>query len=217
MRDYRNAKAMAQTLREDLSAKSIPLSHSECLELVSRALGFRNWNVLAAKIEAQRMVEATDTKPAGAKALVSTLYCSFCGKSQHDVAKLIAGPDVFICDECVSLCDDVLADGDQTFSEVTAETLRPQTTEELILFKAKVGRSLATARNIRETIGALSQNGSFAEEGSDVRSRGPQVAFFLRKSPEERRAYVSEVEARIVAMERAMHIAVDLLGQRAQG
>lgn len=34
-----------------------------------------------------------------------TLYCSFCGKSQHDVAKLIAGPSVFICDECVGLCN----------------------------------------------------------------------------------------------------------------
>lgn len=33
-----------------------------------------------------------------------TLYCSFCGKSQHDVKKLIAGPTVFICDECVALC-----------------------------------------------------------------------------------------------------------------
>ncbi len=35
-------------------------------------------------------------------------YCSFCGKSQHDVRKLIAGPSVFICDECVSLCNDIL-------------------------------------------------------------------------------------------------------------
>src|SRR5262249_18475915 len=34
----------------------------------------------------------------------STLYCSFCGKSQHDVRKLIAGPTVFICDECIALC-----------------------------------------------------------------------------------------------------------------
>ena len=32
------------------------------------------------------------------------LYCSFCGKSQHEVRKLIAGPSVFVCDECVELC-----------------------------------------------------------------------------------------------------------------
>jgi ATP-dependent protease Clp ATPase subunit len=34
----------------------------------------------------------------------NTLYCSFCGKSQHEVFKLIAGPTAFICDECVELC-----------------------------------------------------------------------------------------------------------------
>ena len=46
------------------------------------------------------------TKPSGdAK---NTLYCSFCGKSQHEVRKLIAGPTVFICDECVELCTDII-------------------------------------------------------------------------------------------------------------
>src|ERR1700757_4067882 len=45
-------------------------------------------------------VTGSDTK--------STLYCSFCGKSQHEVRKLIAGPTVFICDECVELCKDII-------------------------------------------------------------------------------------------------------------
>ena len=36
------------------------------------------------------------------------LYCSFCGKSQNEVRKLIAGPSVFICDECVDLCNDII-------------------------------------------------------------------------------------------------------------
>ena len=39
-----------------------------------------------------------------------TLYCSFCGKSQHEVKKLIAGPSVFICDECIDLCNEVIRD-----------------------------------------------------------------------------------------------------------
>jgi ClpX C4-type zinc finger len=38
----------------------------------------------------------------------NTLFCSFCGKSQHEVRKLIAGPTVFICDECVELCKDII-------------------------------------------------------------------------------------------------------------
>jgi ATP-dependent Clp protease ATP-binding subunit ClpX len=44
------------------------------------------------------------------------LYCSFCGKSQHEVKKLIAGPSVFICDECIELCNDIVRD------EIPAET-----------------------------------------------------------------------------------------------
>jgi len=38
----------------------------------------------------------------------STLYCSFCGKSQHEVKKLIAGPSVYVCNECISLCNDII-------------------------------------------------------------------------------------------------------------
>ena len=45
---------------------------------------------------------------AGGSDSKSTLYCSFCGKSQHEVRKLIAGPTVFICDECVELCMDII-------------------------------------------------------------------------------------------------------------
>ncbi len=48
----------------------------------------------------------TDKKAGGEK----LLYCSFCGKSQHEVRKLIAGPSVFICDECIELCNDIIRD-----------------------------------------------------------------------------------------------------------
>jgi ATP-dependent Clp protease ATP-binding subunit ClpX len=44
----------------------------------------------------------------------NTLYCSFCGKSQHEVRKLIAGPTVFICDECVELCMDIIREENNT-------------------------------------------------------------------------------------------------------
>ena len=42
------------------------------------------------------------------------LYCSFCGKSQHEVRKLIAGPSVFICDECIELCNDIIREETST-------------------------------------------------------------------------------------------------------
>jgi len=51
------------------------------------------------------------------------LYCSFCGKSQHEVRKLIAGPSVFICDECVELCNDIIREEMQEQSAVSGEKL----------------------------------------------------------------------------------------------
>jgi hypothetical protein len=58
MRDFRDAKAMAQTLREALNAKSVS-THSDSLELIAKILGFQDWNVLAARIQAERQPFAT--------------------------------------------------------------------------------------------------------------------------------------------------------------
>ncbi len=51
----------------------------------------------------------------------NTLYCSFCGKSQHEVRKLIAGPTVFICDECVELCMDIIREEAKSSKLTTSE------------------------------------------------------------------------------------------------
>src|SRR3979411_1686736 len=55
------------------------------------------------------------------------LYCSFCGKSQHEVRKLIAGPSVFVCDECVELCNDIIREELEERAERTRDKLpKPQ-------------------------------------------------------------------------------------------
>jgi hypothetical protein len=65
------------------------------------------------------------------------LYCSFCGKSQHEVRKLIAGPTVFICDACVEVCRDIVAEAE------------PQTvTEALVRVAEAAGQALAAYRAI---------------------------------------------------------------------
>ena len=58
MRDFRDAKAMAQTLRDALNSRSVSLSHSESLELIAKILGFQDWNVLAARIQSQPQSQA---------------------------------------------------------------------------------------------------------------------------------------------------------------
>jgi hypothetical protein len=112
MRDFRDAKVMARALRDALKAKAVETTHSEALELIAKAFGYDNWNILSARIEAaepppgdERSVSvAARNEPAPPK----TLYCSFCGKSQHEVRKLVAGPSVFICNECIGLCTDLV-------------------------------------------------------------------------------------------------------------
>jgi ATP-dependent Clp protease ATP-binding subunit ClpX len=64
------------------------------------------------------------------------LYCSFCGKSQHEVKKLIAGPSVFICDECIELCNDIIRD------EVPADAAAPKTTKSDLPVPSEIKASL---------------------------------------------------------------------------
>ncbi|WP_019882240.1 MULTISPECIES: ATP-dependent Clp protease ATP-binding subunit ClpX [unclassified Methylophilus] len=61
------------------------------------------------------------------------LYCSFCGKSQHEVKKLIAGPSVFICDECVDLCNDIIREEIQSLNEIKSADKKLPTPQEICL------------------------------------------------------------------------------------
>jgi ClpX C4-type zinc finger/Glyoxalase superfamily protein len=116
MRNFRDAKTMARALREALKAKAIETTHAEALELIAKAFGCENWNILSAKIEATEAAPSDERTPSVSAqsdpVSPQTLYCSFCGKSQHEVRKLIAGPTAFICDECVDICTDVVEPDD---------------------------------------------------------------------------------------------------------
>ena len=61
MRDFRDAKAMAQTLREALNARSFSITLSESLELVAKVLGFQDWNVLTARIQSDNSTPSAFT------------------------------------------------------------------------------------------------------------------------------------------------------------
>ncbi|WP_374580991.1 ATP-dependent Clp protease ATP-binding subunit ClpX [Pseudoduganella sp.] len=76
------------------------------------------------------------------------LYCSFCGKSQHEVKKLIAGPSVFICDECIDLCNDIIRDETSSIESVTGAKSDLPTPQEItdLLNQYVIGQ--ATAKRI---------------------------------------------------------------------
>lgn len=61
--------------------------------------------------------------------MTSTLVCSFCGKKQEEVKKLIAGPTVYICDECIELCNDIIAEEFEKEDDVTVESNVPKPKE----------------------------------------------------------------------------------------
>jgi hypothetical protein len=185
MRDYRDAKAMAQTLRQSLNAQSINVSHSNALELIAKTLGFKDWQVLAAKIEADQVVAAKPADPGSPSPASSLLHCSFCGKSQREVSKLIAGPTVFICDECVGLCTDIiLGAGDPGFYIGAEEGLSAKSSEELSALKAKAVVRIALCRKT------------------------------LEETPRERPGDAAAIGRRMRQLERVAETAASLLGER---
>ena len=96
------------------------------------------------------------------------LYCSFCGKSQHEVRKLIAGPSVFICDECVDLCNDIIREELQEASPKSESTRLPvpaeirETLDEYVIGqdRAKMVLSVAVYNHYKRL--------QYAETNSDV-------------------------------------------------
>src|SRR5210317_109917 len=93
----------------------------------------------------------TDTTDQSSDNNGKVLYCSFCGKSQHEVRKLIAGPSVFVCDECVDLCNDIIREeiqekpsGQDERKLPTPEEIR-DTLDEYVIGQDKAKKTLSVA------------------------------------------------------------------------
>jgi ATP-dependent Lon protease len=96
MRDFRDVKAMAQTLREALKAKSVSLTHSESLELVAKILGFHDWNVLSAAVQAEReprLITPAAMPPGSAGAPLPTVPLRDLVLFPNMIAPLLMGRD----------------------------------------------------------------------------------------------------------------------------
>jgi len=212
MRDFRDAKAMAHSLRDALKAKAIQTTHSESLELIAKAFGYDNWNILSAKIEecaapaADAQNRTSQDKP---------LYCSFCGKTQHEVQKLIAGPAVFICDECVGLCTDIvdeqllrLCEGD----EGTARTMSTERLQHYVEHAAKAAQRNRLELQRIEAMLAHKERGSTIDEAI---LQSPGLAQLKNKTPEELRALKNYPQDQLKRYEQAVRTATPIINERA--
>ncbi|MAI05692.1 MAG: ATP-dependent protease ATP-binding subunit ClpX [Alphaproteobacteria bacterium TMED87] len=113
----------------------------------------------------------TDTK--------NTLYCSFCGKSQHEVRKLIAGPTVFICDECVELCMDIIREENKVSFVKTSEGVpTPQdilaVLEDYVIGQSHAKKVLSVAvHNHYKRLGSNAKNDDIEIAKSNIMLIGP--------------------------------------------
>ena len=122
-----------------------------------------------------------------------TLYCSFCGKSQHDVRKLIAGPGVHICDECVGLCTDIVdePDHDEEFlrlmkgDEESARAIREPPTEQLAHYLERSRKGVERNRLALQCIERklAMRDGEVPADG-DILAL-PRFAYLRNKTPGE--------------------------------
>ncbi|MDG1142173.1 MAG: ATP-dependent Clp protease ATP-binding subunit ClpX [Hellea sp.] len=109
----------------------------------------------------------------------NTLYCSFCGKSQHEVRKLIAGPTVFICDECVELCMDIIKEeGKGSVSKAQEGVPTPQeicnTLDDYVIGQSHAKRVLSVAvHNHYKRLNHASENPDVELAKSNILLVGP--------------------------------------------
>jgi hypothetical protein len=215
-----------------LKVKAVETTHSECLELIAKAFGYDNWNILSAKVEAARSRASDAGAPLATATAVpepdNTLYCSFCRKSQHEVRKLIAGPTVFICDECVGLCDDIIENeeildlfaaddktGDRSYPLALAHE-RKKSTEQVM---SGMERARKHVERWRFTLEQLKRKLAMRE--GEVPAAGdilasPGFAYLKNKTRDDLLALQQHHERALQRYEDVQRIAASVLGERGQ-
>ena len=220
MRDFRDAKVMAHSLRDALKAKTLKtkameITHSESLELIAKTFGYENWNILSAKIDTAQPPAAPAAGPQG-PAPLAVLYCSFCGKNQHEVKSLVAGPHVFICDECIDLCSDIIDEQLLRLIEGDEASARAMSTDRLSHYvdHARKGeqRHRLALQHIERML-ALRRNAT-AVDDDILTSSG--IIHLKNKTIDELVAMQKFPQDQLKRYEQAVRTATPVLGERKQ-
>jgi hypothetical protein len=214
MRDYRDAKAMAHALRKALAANAVNLNHSECLELIAKSFGVETWNILSAKIDAEKPL-APGVSATSEVAAEKTRSCSFCGKSRQQVQKLIAGPAAFICDECVSRCSEIFEGEDlarllNEDREGALDRLRERSTEALTTY---VELHQNDVNQARASLGEIARRLSYSDI-SNAPAFDKRLAHLNSKTRDELLVIQKNIESRFHATMATLDAAAVILAER---
>jgi hypothetical protein len=212
MRDFRDAKAMAHSLRDALKAKAFVITHSESLELIAKAFGCDNWNVLSARIGMPPDSGAAARPPSPPPQQV--LYCSFCGKNQHEVVKLVAGPAVFICDECIDVCIDIVDDQLLRLVEGDAEVARAMSTDRLLHYVEHAKKGQQRNRLVVQQVDQMLELRRDAAQMGDDMLVSSRLVHLKNKTADELLAMQGFSRAQLARYEQALSTAVPVLRER---
>ncbi|MCA1400571.1 hypothetical protein I6F38_30785 [Bradyrhizobium sp. BRP56] len=144
------------------------------------------------------------------------LYCSFCGKNQHDVSKLVAGPAVFICDECIDLCTDIV---DEHLNQLIAgneEGARALSTDRLLHYVQLARKIVERHRSMLQRIDRMI---ALRSNPSPMDAEVPQSAIFAQlkaKTSDELLAMKKISQDQISRYERVQRTATPLIDERTQ-
>jgi hypothetical protein len=214
MRDFRDAKVMAHSLREALKAKAVVITHSESLELIARTFGYDNWNILSARIGAPQPSADAMAGPQD-PASQPVLYCSFCGKSQHEVKKLIAGPTVFICDECVDLCVDIIDEELLRLIEGDEQGARAMSTDKLLHYVEHARKAEQRNRLVLQHVDRMLELRRNALAVDDDALASSNLMHLKNKTTEELVSMQNFSQAQLKRYEQAVKTAMSMLNERA--
>jgi hypothetical protein len=215
MRDFRDAKVMAHSLRDALKAKAMEITHSESLELIAKTFGYENWNILSAKIDTAQPRSGSTAGHQG-PAPQAVLYCSFCGKTQHEVKALVAGPTVFICDECIDVCSDIIDEQLLRLIEGDEASARAMSTERLSHYVDHAGKGEQRNRLVLRRIERMLAIRRNAEPVDDDILASSGIIHLKNKTIDELLAHQKIPQDQLKRYEQALRTATPVLNERKQ-
>ena len=144
------------------------------------------------------------------------LYCSFCGKNQHEVTKLIAGPAVFICDECVDVCIDIIDDNLLRLVEGDEESARIMSTERLLHYVEHATKGEQRYRLVLQQIAQMLALRNDAAPVDDDTLRSSTLMHLKNKTTDELLALRKFSQDQLKRYEQALRTATPVLNERKQ-